>query len=30
LPTEIALMALDCGNRTYVVSIVRDRSEHRG
>ena len=30
LPTEIALMALDCGSRTYVVSIVRDRSEHRG
>jgi PAS domain S-box-containing protein len=30
LPTEIALMALDSGSRTYVVSIVRDRSEHRG
>ena len=30
LPTEIALMALDCGSHTYVVSIVRDRSEHRG
>jgi hypothetical protein len=30
LPTEVALMALDRGNHTYVVSIVRDRSEHRG
>ena len=30
LPTEIALMALDSGSHTYVVSIVRDRSEHRG
>lgn len=29
LPTEVALMALDRGNHTYVVSIVRDRSEHR-
>ena len=30
LPTEIALLALDSGNRVYVVSLVRDRSEHRG
>jgi PAS domain S-box-containing protein len=30
LPTEIALMALDSGDRVYVVSLVRDRSEHRG
>ena len=29
LPTEIALLALDSGNRVYVVSLVRDRSEHR-
>jgi|SRR5690349_6849010 PAS domain S-box-containing protein len=30
LPTEITLLALDSGSRVYVVSIVRDRSEHRG
>src|SRR5947209_15100672 len=30
LPTEIGLLALDSGNRTYVVSLVRDRSEHSG
>jgi PAS domain S-box-containing protein len=30
LPTEIELFALDSGNRVYVVSLVRDRSEHRG
>jgi HTH-type transcriptional regulator, bacterioopsin transcriptional activator and related proteins len=30
LPTEIALLALDSGNRVYVLSLVRDRSEHRG
>jgi PAS domain S-box-containing protein len=30
LPTEIALLALDSGNHVYVVSLVRDRSEHRG
>lgn len=30
LPTEIALVALNSGNRVYVVSLVRDRSEHRG
>ena len=30
LPTEIGLLALDSGNHTYVVSLVRDRSEHRG
>lgn len=29
LPTEIALLALDVGNRVYIVSFVRDRSEHR-
>jgi PAS domain S-box-containing protein len=30
LPTEIALLAMDSGNRVYVISFVRDRSEHRG
>lgn len=30
LPTEIELLALDSGNRVYVISLVRDRSEHRG
>ena len=30
LPTEIGLLALDSGSRVYVVSLVRDRSEHRG
>jgi PAS domain S-box-containing protein len=30
LPTEIELVALDAGNRVYVISLVRDRSEHRG
>lgn len=30
LPTEISLLALDSGNHVYVVSLVRDRSEHRG
>lgn len=30
LPTEIALLALDSGKRVYVISLVRDRSEHRG
>ena len=29
LPTEIALLALDSGSRVYIVSLVRDRSEHR-
>ena len=29
LPTEIELLALDSGNHVYVVSLVRDRSEHR-
>ncbi|MBV9046814.1 MAG: PAS domain-containing protein [Solirubrobacterales bacterium] len=30
LPTEITLLGLDSGNRVYVISLVRDRSEHRG
>ena len=30
LPTEIELLALDGGGHVYVVSLVRDRSEHRG
>jgi PAS domain S-box-containing protein len=30
LPTEIELLALDRGDRVYVISMVRDRSEHRG
>jgi PAS domain S-box-containing protein len=30
LPTEITLLALDSGSQVYVVSLVRDRSEHRG
>ena len=30
LPTEIELFALDSGDHVYVVSLVRDRSEHRG
>jgi hypothetical protein len=30
LPTEIALLALDSGERVYLVSLLRDRSEHRG
>jgi len=30
LPTEIELVALDSGNRMYVIGLVRDRSEHRG
>ena len=30
LPTEIELFGLDSGSRVYVVSLVRDRSEHRG
>ena len=30
LPTEIELLALDSGGRVYVISLVRDRSEHRG
>src|ERR1700761_5168145 len=29
LPTEIELFALDTGGRVYVISLVRDRSEHR-
>ena len=29
LPTEIELFALDSGGRVYVISLVRDRSEHR-
>lgn len=29
LPTEIALMALDSGSHVYVISLLRDRSEHR-
>jgi PAS domain S-box-containing protein len=29
LPTEIALLALDSGNHVYVISLVRDRSQHR-
>lgn len=30
LPTEIELFALDSGGGVYVISLVRDRSEHRG
>ena len=30
LPTEIALLALHSGGQLYVISLVRDRSEHRG
>jgi PAS domain S-box-containing protein len=30
LPTEIELFAVDSGNGVYVISLVRDRSEHRG
>ena|SRR5579862_9434498 len=30
LPTEISLLALDSGERVYVVSLLHDRSEHRG
>ena len=30
MPTEISLLALDSGSHVYVVSLVRDRSEHRG
>jgi two-component system, chemotaxis family, sensor kinase Cph1 len=30
LPTEITLMALDTGSDVYVISLLRDRSEHRG
>ena len=30
IPTEIALLALDSGDHVYVISFVRDRSEHRG
>ena len=30
LPTEITLLALDSGNDVYVISLLRDRSEHRG
>lgn len=30
LPTEITLLALDSGSGVYVISLVRDRSEHRG
>ena len=30
LPTEIELLAFDSGGHVYVVSLVRDRSEHRG
>ena len=30
LPTEITLLALNSGTRVYVISLVRDRSEHRG
>ena len=30
LPTEIGLLAFESGSHTYVVSLVRDRSEHRG
>jgi hypothetical protein len=30
LPTEIALLALDSGSHVYVISLLRDRSEHRG
>jgi PAS domain S-box-containing protein len=30
LPTEITLLALDSGNKVYVISLLRDRSEHRG
>lgn len=29
LPTEIALLALESGNRVYLISLLRDRSEHR-
>jgi PAS domain S-box-containing protein len=30
LPTELAMLALDSGDRVYVISLLRDRSEHRG
>lgn len=30
LPMEMALLALGSGNRVYVISLLRDRSEHRG
>jgi HTH-type transcriptional regulator, bacterioopsin transcriptional activator and related proteins len=30
LPTEIVLLALDIGSHVYVISLLRDRSEHRG
>jgi PAS domain S-box-containing protein len=30
LPTEIELLTLDSGNGVYVISLVRDSSEHRG
>jgi PAS domain S-box-containing protein len=30
LPTEIALLALESGSHVYVISLLRDRSEHRG
>jgi PAS domain S-box-containing protein len=30
LPTEIELFAVERGDRVYVISLVRDRSEHRG
>ncbi len=29
LPTEMALLALDSGDRVYIFSLVQDRSEHR-
>jgi hypothetical protein len=29
LPKEIELLALDSGDRVYVIRLVRDRSEHR-
>ena len=29
LPTEMSLHALDSGDRTYVLALVLDRSEHR-
>src|SRR5205807_6295654 len=30
LPTEIAMLALDSGDRVYLISLLRDRSAHRG
>lgn len=29
LPTEITLLALDSGGRTYILGLLHDRSQHR-